>query len=95
MKFVIIRKTSVKILNHQSNINQTLMTKKLLNLLFIVFSTIASAQVVGTITDTNNKPLPFVNILIENTYKGTTSNNDGYYELNISVPQTYTIVYSY
>jgi hypothetical protein len=76
-------------------INQTLMSKKILKLFIIIFSTVASAQVVGTITDTNNEALPFVNILIENTYKGTTSNDDGYYELNISEPKTYTIVYSY
>ena len=76
-------------------INQTFMTKKLLSLVFIFFSAVASTQVVGTITNASNEPLPFVNILIENTYKGTTSNDDGYYELNISKPNTYTIVYSY
>jgi hypothetical protein len=71
------------------------MIKKLLGLLFIAFSTITSAQVIGTITDQNDKPVPFVNILIENTYKGTTSNDDGYYELNISEPKTYTIIYTF
>lgn len=71
------------------------MTKKLLNCFLIAFSSIVSAQITGNITDQNNEALPFVNILIENTYKGTTSNNDGYYELNISTPKTYTIVYSY
>ena len=71
------------------------MQKPLLSILFIVFSTILSAQIKGNITDQNNEALPFVNILIENTYKGTTSNDNGYYELNISVPKTYTIVYSY
>lgn len=71
------------------------MTKKLLSLIFIFFSAVASTQVVGTITNASNEPLPFVNILIENTYKGTTSNDDGYYELNISKPNTYSIVYSY
>tara|TARA_R110002050_G_scaffold162189_2_gene292062 strand:+ start:5812 stop:8232 length:2421 start_codon:yes stop_codon:yes gene_type:complete len=54
-----------------------------------------SAQITGNITDQNNNPLPFVNILIENTYKGTTSNDDGYYELNISKTKDYTIIYSY
>ncbi len=80
MKFVIIHKTCSK----TQIINQIHMTKHLLKLCFIVFSTVASAQVIGTITNTQNEPLPFVNILIENTYKGTTSNDDGYYELNIS-----------
>ena len=71
------------------------MQKQLLSILFLVFTTLVSAQIKGNITDQNNEPLPFVNILIENTYKGTTSNDDGYYELNISTPKTYTIVFSY
>ncbi|EPR70604.1 hypothetical protein ADIWIN_3465 [Winogradskyella psychrotolerans RS-3] len=71
------------------------MTKKLLSAFLICISTLVSAQITGNITDNNNEVLPFVNILIENTYKGTTSNDDGYYELNISTPKTYTIVYSY
>ncbi len=71
------------------------MIKKLLSIFLIAFSTFISAQITGHITDQNNAPLPFVNILIENTYKGTTSNDDGYYELNISTPKKYTIVYSY
>ena len=60
------------------------MLKHLLSLFFIVFTAAASAQVIGTIKNTKNEALPFVNILIDNTYKGTTSNDDGYYELNIS-----------
>ncbi|WP_179007714.1 DUF5686 and carboxypeptidase regulatory-like domain-containing protein [Winogradskyella forsetii] len=71
------------------------MTKTLLSIFAIAFSTLVSAQIIGNITDQNNEALPFVNILIENTYKGTTSNDDGYYELNISTPKTYTVVYSY
>ncbi|MEN8887155.1 MAG: DUF5686 family protein, partial [Winogradskyella sp.] len=71
------------------------MTKNLLNLLFIAFSTFASAQIIGTITDQKNEPLPFVNILVENTYKGTTSNNDGYYELNVTEVKTYNLVYTF
>lgn len=71
------------------------MNRKLLCALGLLFSIISSAQVVGTITDTKGEPLPFVNILIENTYKGTTSNDDGYYEINITQPKTYTIIYTY
>ena len=71
------------------------MNRLLLSFLFLTFSYFASAQVVGTITDAKGDPLPFVNILVENTYKGTTSNDDGYYELNVSEPKTHTIVYTY
>lgn len=77
--------------NHQSNS----MTKTLLSFFFVLFGCHVSAQIVGTIKNTENEPLPFVNILIENTYKGTTSNDDGYYELNITQPKTYTMVYTY
>ena len=41
------------------------------------------SQIQGTVKDLKGKPLPYVNIFIENTYKGTTSNEDGQYELNI------------
>jgi len=71
------------------------MNKTLLCLIFTLLSYSISAQINGTITNTNNEPLPFVNVIIENTYKGTTTNNDGYYELNISEAKTYTIVFTY
>ncbi|WP_282042971.1 DUF5686 and carboxypeptidase regulatory-like domain-containing protein [Winogradskyella flava] len=71
------------------------MNRKLLVFLCLALSSIISAQVVGTITDAQGEALPFVNILVENTYKGTTSNDDGYYELNISEPKAYTIVYTF
>lgn len=77
--------------NHQPNT----MIKKLIGLFFITFGYFASAQIIGTIKNTQNEPLPFVNILIENTYKGTTSNDDGYYELNITEFKTYTIIFTY
>ncbi|MDN3493990.1 DUF5686 and carboxypeptidase regulatory-like domain-containing protein [Winogradskyella bathintestinalis] len=71
------------------------MAKNLFSILLIAFSIMVSAQITGNITDQNNNALPFVNVLIENTYIGTTSNDDGYYELNISTPKTYIIAYSY
>lgn len=63
--------------------------------LLLASFTIASAQIKGTVTDAKNQSLPFVNILIENTYNGTTTNTDGKYELNITTPKTYTVVFSY
>ena len=77
--------------NHQS----ISMNLKLHALFLLFFCAFASAQITGTITNTKGEPLPFVNILIENTYKGTTSNDDGYYELSISEEKTYTILYTY
>ncbi len=71
------------------------MQKQFFGLLCLIATTLVSAQIKGKVTDQNNQPLPFVNILIENTYKGTTSNDDGFYELNITTPKTYTLVFSY
>ncbi len=54
-----------------------------------------SAQVVGEITDTKGEKLPYVNIYLENSFTGTTSNQEGNYELEISKPGDYTIVYQF
>ncbi|MFB1026969.1 MAG: carboxypeptidase-like regulatory domain-containing protein, partial [Flavobacteriaceae bacterium] len=42
-----------------------------------------------------NKPIPYVNIYIENSYTGTTSNDNGDYVLALSKPGTYTIVFQF
>ena len=70
--------------------------KKLLLLAFIVLiNTTLFSQVTGSVTSTQGEPLTFVNIYIENTYTGTTSNDNGIYELNISEKGTYTIVFKF
>ncbi len=56
-----------------------------------------TGSIVGTITDKelNNEPLPFANVLIKGTTKGTTSDFDGLYELANVEPGSYTIVFSF
>jgi len=71
------------------------MQKNILFIFFILSSLVAKSQVNGTVKDTNNKTLPFVNIYIEGTYTGTTSNDDGIYQLDIDTAGTYTIVFKY
>lgn len=51
--------------------------------IFLLFSSLSLAQIKGTVTDKNNAPLPFVNIYIENSSVGTTSNEKGEYVLNV------------
>ena len=53
------------------------------SLLFITISTIATAQqkISGIVTDTNNKPLYGVEVFIEELQKGTSTNDEGYYEI--------------
>ncbi len=71
------------------------MLKKLLFIVVCVLSFKSAAQLNGTVIDTNNQPLAFVNVYIENTFTGTTSNSEGVYELNITKPNTYTIVFQF
>ena len=71
------------------------MQKNLLSLVFIFFSFLSYSQIKGNITDNKNQPLPFVNVIIEGTYKGTTSNDNGDYELNINTKKSYNLVFKY
>ena len=50
---------------------------------FIVISYSLSAQIKGVVVDENNKPIPYVNIWIENENIGTTSEEDGSFNLDI------------
>ena len=69
--------------------------KKITSLLFILCSLYSFAQIKGTVKDTNGKPLPFVNIFEENTYNGTTSNEQGKFELKIRIPGKHNIIFQY
>lgn len=62
------------------------------SLVLFFLSCIAYSQIRGVITDEINRPLPFVNIYIENTYIGTTSNDKGQYELQLK-PGEYVVVF--
>lgn len=63
--------------------------------LFLVSLSITSQVVTGKITDTNNNPLSFVSIYLDNTVTGTTSNDNGEYILPISKKGNYTIVFQF
>ncbi|MFN3753563.1 DUF5686 and carboxypeptidase regulatory-like domain-containing protein [Flavobacterium sp.] len=72
------------------------MKKKLLSALFLFLTTIALSQIKGKITDEKGNPLPFVNIFEENTYNGTTSNDQGQFELNLKTAgNQHTIIFQY
>lgn len=65
-------------------------------LILVFFCSLSvSAQLKGKITDLDNQPIPFVNIYIENSYVGTTSNAQGQYELAVSKPGKYSIVFQF
>lgn len=72
--------------------------KQLLFFLLIIFSFSVSSQsklrVFGYVIDTNNRGIELANVYFENTPIGTTSNQNGYYELSTTVKDSVTIVYS-
>jgi len=59
---------------------------KIKSLLFVIFCTSTlSAQISGIVKDSlTKKPIPYVNIWVENENSGTTSNENGLFELNIN-----------
>ena len=69
--------------------------KKITSLLLLLIAFQNFAQIKGTVTDDKGNPLPFVNIFEENTYNGTTSNDQGKYELNIKIPGNHKIIFQY
>jgi len=76
------------------------MKKFFLSLLLIAAVQLGAQEtgsIAGKLTDkeVNNEPLPFANILIKGTTKGTTSDFDGLYEIADLEPDTYTVVYSF
>ncbi|MBD0850396.1 TonB-dependent receptor [Maribacter arenosus] len=75
--------------------------KKIIFSLLVLTTAVLSAQkkgsIVGTLTDKamNNEPLPFANVILKGTTKGTTSDFYGLYEIPNLEPGTYTLVYSF
>jgi Family of unknown function (DUF5686)/CarboxypepD_reg-like domain len=67
--------------------------KKKITLFFLFITPFLQAQITGLVTTKNNEPLPFVSIYLQNSYKGTTSNDEGNYELNIQKAGNYTILF--
>jgi len=68
------------------------MHKKLTLLLFISCF-ISQSQIKGKITDVYGNPIPYVSVLIENTYIGTSSNENGDYQLDVKEKGSYTIIF--
>ncbi|MBL7474002.1 TonB-dependent receptor [Robertkochia sediminum] len=76
--------------------------RRILLLTAVLFSALTFAQdqngsIAGKILDKemNNDPLPFANVQLAGTTKGTTTDFDGLYELTNIAPGTYTVVVSF
>ncbi|SHG64635.1 CarboxypepD_reg-like domain-containing protein [Flavobacterium frigidimaris] len=74
---------------------ETTFMKNYTLLAFLFFSISNFAQIKGTITDEKGNPLPFVSVFEENTYSGTTSNEQGKYQLNVKEPGKNKITFQY
>ncbi len=61
----------------------------------LLLSIHAAAQIKGTVTDEKGNPLPFINVFEENTYNGTTTNEQGKYQLYLKSPDKNKIVFQY
>ncbi|WP_350285576.1 DUF5686 and carboxypeptidase regulatory-like domain-containing protein [uncultured Croceitalea sp.] len=64
-----------------------------LAIVFIQFSGLA--QIVGKVSNIKGETLPFVNIYFEGTINGTTTNDNGIYELEWNTTGTATIVFKF
>lgn len=66
--------------------------KRWLWLLLLVFS-VASAQIKGIVVDENGKPVPYVNIWTENQNAGTTTDENGQFEI-MALGKNKTLIFS-
>ncbi len=75
--------------------------KKLLLFVLLICLSKGVAQDTGSIVgklidkEVNDEPLPFANILVKGTTKGTTSDFDGLYQIANVAPGIYTLIFSY
>ena len=68
------------------------MLKALILLLAACMAIPAAAQVTGTVTTANGKPVPFINISVQGTHLSTASNQDGDYTLNAPLNGSQTFI---
>ncbi|MEX2349260.1 MAG: DUF5686 and carboxypeptidase regulatory-like domain-containing protein [Flavobacteriaceae bacterium] len=71
------------------------MKKILLTLVLFLAAFTVQSQIVGKVTDKQGQPVPFVNVYIEDSYTGTTTNEDGNYKLEIKDLEEATVVFQF
>ena len=69
--------------------------KKITIVLALMIVAIAQSQIIGSVKDSNGDILPYVNIYIKDSYRGTTSNAEGQYEIDISKAGEYAITFQF
>jgi len=68
-------------------------------LIFILISCLTlfaqnKVRIYGYVIDTNNRGIELANVYVENSGTGTTTNQNGYYDLSVDVKDSITITYS-
>lgn len=66
---------------------------KKITLLLLLTSFFSFSQIKGKITDTYGNPIPYVSVLVEDTYTGTSSNENGDYHLEVKQAKNYVLVF--
>ncbi|MFL9843853.1 DUF5686 and carboxypeptidase regulatory-like domain-containing protein [Flavobacterium rhizosphaerae] len=69
------------------------MANKFLTLILCIISVTAYSQVRGKVTSSDGQTIPFVSVTVENTYTGTTANDQGDYELILKKTGKYTLLF--
>ncbi len=69
--------------------------KRIATLSLLIFTLHSFAQIKGKVTDKKGEPLSFVNIYLNKTITGTTTNDGGEYELEVTKPGNYVIVFQF
>ena len=64
-------------------------------LFLLLISQFTFAQITGTVRDSNDFPLPYVNIYTEDGTQGTTTNEDGDFELRLTKTGEYNLVFQF
>ncbi len=62
--------------------------------LFSISNTLFAGGVSGRVTDAQGAPLAFATIFVQQTGSGTTTNEEGYYEIRLQ-PGTYTLIFQF
>jgi len=76
-------------------VRETTFMKNYTLIAFLFFSISHFAQIKGTVTDEKGNPLPFVSVFEESTYSGTTSNEQGQYQLHVKELGKNKIIFQY
>lgn len=71
------------------------MKHQLLLLSFLFFSMVSQSQITGKVTDTENRPLQNVNVYVEGTFNGTTTNANGEFKIDMDLSKEQVLIFKF